>query len=692
LGERQAAALTVGTFHHLCALFLRRDIVHLGRARDFVIYDADDQERLIRQVLKDLNLDEQHNPPRAILSQISSAKNELLTPEAYAQAPERASSYREMLIARCYQRYQQVLGENNALDFDDLLCETLRLFDQHPPVLASYQHRYTHILVDEYQDTNRAQYLLVRQLATLHRNLFVVGDEDQSVYSWRGADVRNILQFEDDYPDAEVILLEQNYRSTRAILDVAQAIIRRGTTRKHLKHLWTQNEAGTVVAMIEGYDQYVEAGYVAEEIARLVGNGSYQPGDCAVMYRTNAQSRVLEEAFVHANLNYQIFGGIRFYERKEMRDILAYLRLILNPADRVSLERIINVPPRKIGKRTVETLQQWAATLHVSPYEALRRLAEGEQTAPFAPGPRKALLRFRETIEEFVAIRDRVDLLTLLDRLLERLTMRGFLLKEYGEEDGSERWSNVQELCQTAAEYQHLPIPDQLPAFLETIALFADLDRPADPTTDGVTCTTLHQAKGLEFPVVFLIGLEEGILPHSRSMERADAVEEERRLLYVGITRARERLYLLRAFRRARYGDVMMNEPSRFLRDIPPDLVEPVVRRERLSGTTFSDSSEAPFAFGPSRRSQGSPAWQGRSREERGGREGGGSITTTLSGSTSVPEIRFGAGQRVRHQNYGEGVVVSSRQVIGDEEVLVNFHDHGQKRMLASFAHLERIE
>ncbi|NJN68628.1 MAG: ATP-binding domain-containing protein [Chloroflexaceae bacterium] len=365
-----------------------------------------------------------------------------------------------------------------------------------------------------------------------------------------------------------------------------------------------------------------------------------------------------------------------------MKDLLAYLRLILNPADRVSFERIVNVPPRKIGKRTVETLQQWAETLQVAPYQALHLLAEGRES-PIAPGPRKALLRFREIIEELTASRDRADLLALFDWLLDRLNMRDFLLKEYGEDDGNERWSNVQELRRTAGEYQHLPGPDQLPAFLESVALFADLDQAGHAaeaaTTDAVICTTLHQAKGLEFPVVFLIGLEEGLLPHTRSLEQPDAVEEERRLLYVGATRARERLYLLRAFRRATYGSFTISEPSRFLADIPPHLVERVVRRERASLVAHPEDP-----FSRSRQGPETPSWWGRGR--------GFSSGAPPSASARVPEARFGPGQRVRHQNYGEGVVVSSKLIPEDEEVVVNFHEHGPKRMLASFGRLEAIE
>lgn len=688
VGPSVAAELTVGTFHSLCARFLRRDIAHLGRERDFAIYDTDDQERLMKQVLRARNLDEKKNPPRSILGRISSAKNELVSPEEFARLLPHKHNYYEKIVSDCYYAYQEMLHKNNALDFDDLLMQTVRLFETHPDVLAWYHRRYTHLLVDEYQDTNHAQYMLVRQLAAKERNLFVVGDEDQSIYAWRGADIRNILQFESDYPEARVILLEQNYRSTRAILATAQALIegsrrsRGSTQRKHHKKLWTENDDGRQVSLIEGFDQNDEARCVAAEIAHLLATGARRPGDCAVMYRTNAQSRALEEAFITHGIAYQIVGGTRFYERKEVKDVLAYLRLALNPFDSVSMERVINVPPRRIGKKTVETLGQWAASMDMSPYRALQELAHEESAtaAPFNSGAHKALLGFLTTVEELIALRQQLDLPFFIEALLERLHFRDALISEYGGDEGEERWGNVQELRNVAGDYLHLPREAQLPTFLEEVALVSDLDT-MDSRADSVTCTTLHQAKGLEFPVVFLLGLEEGILPHARTIAEQDRekIEEERRLLYVGITRAKEQLYLLYAFRRAMQGSYVTSTPSRFLGDIPPDLLARKKSEGRKPSAQTSMFSE--------RSGYGQTSQQGRA--SRSARRQGSAAGANASPGT----LRFGPGQRVRHHNYGEGIVVSSKRVIGgDEEVVVNFGARGQKRMLASFARLERTE
>jgi len=676
VGAGRAAALTIGTFHNVCVRILRRDSVHLGRERDFAIYDADDQQRLMRRVLKDLNLDEKQYPPRAIQGRISSAKNELVSPQEYARY-NRASYYEE-IVFRCYERYQALLREANALDFDDLLMETVRLLDQHPPILEKYQERYVYLMVDEYQDTNRAQYVLVKQLAAKRRNLFVVGDNDQSIYAWRGADIRNILQFEDDYPEAQVILLEQNYRSTQAILDVAQAVIREGAQRKHVKQLWTENGAGVQVAIHEGYDQNDESGWVADEIARLVAGGEYHLGDCAVMYRTNAQSRVLEEALMLRGLRYQIIGGTRFYERKEVKDVLAYLRLVHNPFDSISLGRVLNVPSRGIGVRTEETLNRWATELGVPVYQALRELATEEVQSPFNGRTRNALLAFLQTIDELIAVRRQHNLVALIDTVLERMQFHEALEREHGPEEGAERWDNLMELRNVAADYINLPLETQLSTFLEEVALVADID-VLDAEKDAITCITLHQAKGLEYPVVFLLGLEEGLLPHNRSMDEKDKLEEERRLLYVGATRAKQRLYLLYAFRRTSYGRTNTSTPSRFLAGIPQELIKQPARRQ-----TSADPQSSMFTprsgYGPAASSSRAHGKAARSNSSR---------KRTPDGPT---EVTFFPGQQVRHQLFGEGIVISSKLVEGDEEVTVNFPDKGQKRLLASFARLEPVD
>ncbi len=663
IGPRHAA-LTVGTFHSLCARFLRRDSVHLGRERDFAIYDADDQQRLIRRVLRDLNLDDKKHPPRAILATISSAKNELVDVQEYARFNR---DYYDEIVTRCYERYQALLLESNALDFDDLLFETVRLFEQHPDVLARYHKRYRYLLVDEYQDTNRAQYVLVRQLASGHRNLFVVGDDDQSIYAWRGADIRNILQFEDDYPDAQIFLLEQNYRSTRSILDIAHAVISGSARRKRQKQLWTQNEQGTEVSLIEGYDQEDEAQRVADEIARFLASDTYATSDIAIMYRTNAQSRVIEEALMRRAIAYRVVGGMRFYERKEVKDMLAYLRVIANPADSVSLERIINVPRRGIGSRTVSALSHHATEQGLSLYHALRALAEADDpvASPVSGRAHSALVPFFRLIEKLVRLKAVLNLTDLFDAVLEQISLHEVFVQEYGPEEATRHWENVQELREVADEYTGLERETQLPTFLEEVALVQDVDS-LEQQNQGVTCITLHQAKGLEYAVVFLVGLEEGLLPHNRSLDELDKLDEERRLFYVGATRARERLYLLYAFRRTNRGRASRSTPSRFLKDIPPELLKKPDR-------SLEDQPPAVARFGSPDR----PV----------------SISDLFTTSDQSPtSTSFGAGERVIHETFGQGVVISSRLVEGDEEVTVLFDEKGKKKLLASFARLRHLD
>lgn len=700
IGPELAERVMMGTFHSVCARFLRRDIGHLDRgrqnpdqARNFVVYDSDDQLQLMRQVLKELRLDEKQYPPRQILSRISSAKNELISIAEYSRY---ARTYYEEIISRCYEQYQRKLIANNALDFDDLLVETVRLFDQHPDVLQRYQKRYAHLLIDEYQDTNRAQYTLVKQLASAQRNLFVVGDEAQAIYGWRGADIRNILQFEDDFPDAKVILLEQNYRSTQPILDVAQAIIVASRQLKHSKSIWSERKDGLRVRLIETYDEGEEARFVADEIERLRAVSGASLNDFAVMYRTNAQSRALEEALISRGVPYRLIGGTRFYERKEIKDILAYMRLIHNPYDTVSFERVLNVPNRGIGDKTRDQLIQWAASLQIPPYTALQLLASDQEedqeqrpapSMPFASRQRAALQSFVALLDELIAARDQISLPELLDLTLERVNYHEALVREYGPDEGEERWENVLELRNVSFEYINFPREAQLPTFLEEVALVSDvdsLDQRRERDRDAVTLITLHQAKGLEYAVVFLVGLEEGLLPHSRSASEMDRLEEERRLLYVGVTRAKERLYLLYAFRRAQWGRYEATAPSRFLADIPTMLIErgparPVemVRQTSLF-THRSFGSNQSLAPGGTKR-------RGRSLSTAGQKN-------TKEQPQPTRTARFFAGQKVRHAQFGEGTVVTSRVLDDDEEVTVAFPGKGVKRLLAAFAKLEHIK
>jgi DNA helicase-2/ATP-dependent DNA helicase PcrA len=554
-------ALTLGTFHAICARILRRDGKAVGVESSFVIYDEDDQLRLMKQILEELKLDPKQYVPQALRSAIDAAKSRLTTPEDYGQ---RVSSYFEEIVHRVYQRYQQLLSQGQAVDFDDLLMKTTQLFRDHPKILARYQSRYAHILVDEFQDTNIAQYELMKHLAGKHRNLCVVGDPDQSIYSWRFADLRNILSFEKDYPEAKVVFLEQNYRSTKTILEVASDVISANVLRKP-KRLWTENEDGTPVAVIESYNAEEEAQYVVNEIERLVSQEQIAIKDCAVMYRVNAQSRALEETFLRYGMPYKLVGGTRFYQRQEVKDIIAYLRLIHNPQDNVSLRRIINVPGRGIGQKTVSILQSWAQAHDVSLFQALRQISQsavaGEAKQPLPSRTIQALAGFDALTGGLIAQSHELSLSALVDEILERSGYRAYIQDK---EDGEERWENIMELRNVAAEYNDFDTEEALTAFLEKVSLVSDIDE-LDETADTVTLITLHQAKGLEFPAVFIVGLEEGILPHRKSFDDPEQMEEERRLCYVGITRAKKHLYLLRSYRRSLFGGSTANPPSRFL-------------------------------------------------------------------------------------------------------------------------------
>ena len=643
--------LTLGTFHAICARILRRDGRAIGIDSRFVIYDEEDQVSLLKRSIQEVDLDPKQYAPRAVQSAISAAKSRLLTPQDYIQ---RSHSYFEEIVGRVYERYQQLLTESSALDFDDLLMKAVQLFKMNPEILSRYQSRYLHLLVDEFQDTNLVQYELMKQLAGKYRNICVVGDPDQSIYSWRFADLRNILSFEQDYPEAKLVLLEQNYRSTKMILETASHIISANQQRKP-KELWTNNELGELTTVVETYTEHEEAQFVVSEVERLVGQGKVSRGDCAVMYRTNAQSRALEEAFVRYGVAYKLVAGTRFYERREIKDIIAYLRLIQNPYDSVSLLRIINVPGRGIGQQSLSQLSRWAKALGVPEYKALLLVAEPktEPQPPFSPRITRALASFLSLIEEFIARSRELNLVDLLDLVVERSGYKEYISSQ---PDGEERWENILELRTVAQQYSDLKPPDGLAAFLEGVTLVSDVDG-LDVNIDAVTLITLHQAKGLEFPVVFIVGMEDGILPHFKSFDDPAQMEEERRLCYVGITRAKQRVYLVRAFRRSLMGSSTVNRPSRFLNDIPQHLVS--------SGGW----------------------WQG---EESRIAEAMYSWNKAPAPSAAVPELK--AGDRVRHAQFGDGVVVSCQSVTDDTEVVVAFRGLGIKKLLLSFARLEKVE
>lgn len=882
----------MGTFHSLCARILRRHIHHLGYAPSFLIYDTEDQRRLVKQVISEMNLSDKTYRANAIHGAISRAKNDGLTPKTY-----RAESYWEEVVKRIYEQYQEKLQTNNALDFDDLLLLTARLFQEVPSVLNNYRRLWQFIHVDEFQDTNLVQYELMRQLAEQHRNIFVVGDIDQclppgtrirtpdgerpieqirvgdtilagagqgstveaqvgrvqkrpyrgnlveirlrggrvlratpnhvcfaraanaafnppppalgsprrdrgsrseggtlaradvalaeapprmespfsggaargarwatltrahryvftpaselrphmlvpvwragtiteeeiiavaevkysglvydldiptwhnyvaegmvvhnSIYGWRGADYRNILKFEESFPNQTTIALEQNYRSTQKILDAASALIRRNRNRKD-KGLWSELGEGDAITTFEAYDEAEEAQYIVREIQRLKARERYGNRDFAIMYRTNAQSRALEEAFVRSSLKYVLVGGTRFYERREVKDILAYLRLLHNPYDSVALERVINVPARGIGDATYQQLTEWAARLGRSAFNALALLEQpdmGERLdlpVPFAARARKALLEFHHTLQPIAERLETINLPMVIHEITQATGFREYL--EDGTPEGAERWENVVELQNVAAQYENLTAKQGLVEFLENVSLVSDADTVPEEEFDAVTLMTLHTAKGLEYPVVFIPGMNDNILPHSRAVESPEEMEEERRLAYVGITRAKQRLYLVHTFRRTTFGRPEVLAPSRFLRELPKETIIPSPdRSKRPAGeqrpALSRNNPDAEWAPSPIRRRSDTPApaaaWTTTTRRPDSP-DAKAPARPAKSGGA-----QFKAGDKVRHAKFGEGIVVSSTPTKDDEEVVVAFRSEAApKKLLASFARLEKL-
>ena len=635
--------LTLGTFHAICARILRSEGKNIGVDSRFIIYDEDDQLNVVKQVLEELDLDPKQYSPRALRSAISAAKSHLITPEDYTKL---VNSYFEEIVRRVYLRYRELLNQSQAVDFDDLLMKTVQLFKEHPQVLSRYQSRYVHILVDEFQDTNIAQYMLVKQLAGKYHNVCVVGDPDQSIYSWRFADLRNILSFEKDYSGAKVVFLEQNYRSTKTILEVASAIISANTQRKP-KNLWTENDTGSKVVVMENYSEQEEAQSVVNEIEKVVNQDHFSLKDCAVMYRVNAQSRALEETFVRYGVPYKLVGGTRFYQRQEVKDIVAYLRVIQNQQDNVSLLRIISVPTRGIGLRTLGHLQSRGRAHNISLYEALKETTK-ENAFPLSIV--RALTGFSQLMDDLIDKSRQVNPGELLDEILKCTRYREYILAK---EDGQERWENIMELKSVAREYSQLNPEEALAALLEKVSLVSEIDA-LDEKANTVTLITLHQAKGLEFPVVFIVGIEEGILPHRKSIDDPGELEEERRLLYVGATRAQKRLFLSYSRRRSLFGSSTTNQPSRFLEDIPPDLV--------TVKSHWQESYSLP------------------------------SGVYTQSSPHHSPILTLRVGDHVRHSKFGAGIVMNCLPTRDDQEVTVAFEEAGVKKLLASLANLEKIE
>ncbi|GGP90705.1 DNA helicase PcrA [Streptomyces roseolilacinus] len=677
----RAHAMWVMTFHSACVRILRRESKRLGFTSSFSIYDAADSKRLMALVCRDLDLDPKRYPPKSFSAKVSNLKNELIDEETFA---DQAADGFEKTLAEAYRMYQARLREANALDFDDIIMTTVHLLQAFPDVAEHYRRRFRHVLVDEYQDTNHAQYTLVRELVGPSGDaehppseLCVVGDADQSIYAFRGATIRNILQFEEDYPDATTILLEQNYRSTQTILSAANAVIERNESRRP-KNLWTNAGAGAGITGYVADTEHDEAQFVADEIDRLTDAGEAKAGDVAVFYRTNAQSRVFEEVFIRVGLPYKVVGGVRFYERKEVRDVLAYLRVLANPEDAVPLRRILNVPKRGIGERAEAMIEALALREKTTFPQALKRVDEAYGMAARSTN---AVKRFNTLMEELrTVVESGAGPAVVLEAVLERT---GYLAELQASTDPQDetRIENLQELAAVALEFEQERGEGEgtgtLAEFLEKVALVADSDQIPDGDEDGdgvITLMTLHTAKGLEFPVVFLTGMEDGVFPHMRALGQAKELEEERRLAYVGITRARERLYLTRSSMRSAWGQPSYNPPSRFLEEIPPQHLE-----WKRTGRT----SAAPA--GPSSPASGVAASLSASRS----RSGPSGFATRRT--ADKPVIALTVGDRVTHDQFGLGTVTALAGSGGDAQATIDFGDGKPKRLLLRYAPVEKL-
>lgn len=654
----------ISTFHSMCVRILRKDIDRIGYNRNFTILDTTDQQSVIKGILKDRNIDPKKYDPRAILASISSSKNELVTPEEFAKT---AGDYFSQIVSDVYTEYQRRLRKNQALDFDDLIMQTIHLFQRVPEVLEYYQRKFQYIHVDEYQDTNRSQYMLVKLLASRFRNLCVVGDSDQSIYAWRGADISNILSFEKDYPNAKVVMLEQNYRSTKRILQAANQVIANNSGRKD-KNLWTENEDGNMIYYYRADSEQGEAQFVIGKIQELRRTSSIPLSDIAILYRTNAQSRVMEEMLLKSNIEYSIVGGIKFYDRKEIKDTLAYLRLIANPDDDISFQRVINVPKRGIGSSSVDKIANFAAMHDMSMYQAL----EAVELIGLSPKITKAASEFRDLIQNYTRMQEYLSVTELVEEVIDKSGYVDMLKAEKSIEAQS-RLENIEEFMSVSKNFEEANEDKSLIAFLTDLALVADIDKLDEDgqQTDSVVLMTLHSAKGLEFPVVFLIGLEEGVFPHSRSLMEETEMEEERRLAYVGITRAEKQLYLTNAQMRTLFGRTNMNPPSRFVKEIPEDLLEginPVSNRQSMSPTQ-SGSRSSYSQQQPTRKAVIRPA----------------TIATGGEG------IGWSVGDKAVHGKWGTGTVVSVKGEGDSKELDIAFPSPvGIKRLLAKFAPIQK--
>ncbi|MGG2094024.1 DNA helicase PcrA [Bacillus sp. S13(2024)] len=661
----EAEDIWISTFHSMCVRILRRDIDRIGINRNFTILDASDQLTVVKKIMKERNIDPKKFEPRSVLATISNAKNELLSAEKYAKEISIADPY-EKMTSDVYTEYQKRLLKNNALDFDDLIMTTIQLFERIPEVLEFYQRKFQYIHVDEYQDTNRAQYILVNKLAARFKNLCVVGDSDQSIYRWRGADISNILSFEKDYENAQVILLEQNYRSTQSILNAANAVIENNMNRRP-KKLWTDNQVGSKISYYRAATEKDEAYFVAKKIRDEVQIGNRKYTDFAVLYRTNAQSRMVEEIFLKSNIPYKIVGGIKFYDRKEIKDILAYLRLIANPDDEISFARIINVPKRGVGATSIDKIINYGVQNGLSLTAVLDEIEHVGLSAKIT----KTVAEFAKQLHNWVNMQEYLSVTELVEEVLEKTGYRDALKNERTLESEG-RLENLEEFLSVTQTFESQSEDKSLVAFLTDLALVADIDRVDEDPTAGeeVILMTMHSAKGLEFPVVFILGLEEGIFPHTRSLMEEDEMQEERRLAYVGITRAEEELYVTNAQMRTIFGRTSMNKESRFISEIPEDLIETLheVKPKRESFSTKSKPTTTTTT---------------RSRS---------AFVRPAAKTTGGEQIGWSVGDKASHQKWGIGTVVSVKGEGDAKELDIAFPSPiGIKRLLAKFAPVTKV-
>ncbi|MGL4737357.1 MAG: DNA helicase PcrA [Cellulosilyticaceae bacterium] len=703
VGEQMAKEMWISTFHSMCVRVLRRDSERLGYGRYFTIYDTTDQKSLLKDILKKLDVNEKNFPAGTVLGAISSKKNELVTPE---QALESAGGdYREKVIAQIYVEYQKKLKENDAMDFDDLLLNTCLLFQKAPDVLEYYQNKFRYIMVDEYQDTNGVQYQLVQLLARKYKNLCVVGDDDQSIYGWRGADISNILDFERDFLNAKVIKLEQNYRSTQNILNAANKVVAHNTGRK-VKNLWTENAVGDEITLLELDNEYREADAITQLIIGGIEKGEREFKDFAVLYRTNAQSRTLEEKMVKNSIPYRLLGGTRFYERKEIKDLIAYLRTIANIKDDVSLKRIINAPKRGIGAASVQTIVNYADRQNMDFYEAARLAKE---MGILGNAPATKVISFVQLIDEFRAVAEEKDVTKVLEAVIEKVEYKDYL-RQTESEDAADRIANIEELVSKAATYMKEAEEPSLEGFLEDVALVADVDN-YDQESNSVIMMTLHSAKGLEFPVVFIPGMEEGLFPSYMSMtEGDDKIEEERRLCYVGITRAREKLYLLNTQQRTVYGRTQASLKSRFLRELPLEVTNynqlestsnrrqaipltPIGGAQKMTLQTKNPSnSNSSFTLNTVKNNQNNAFGRTNIGQKNASpMVGKGAGFTKKIENLPKVEQNFAAGDMVKHKLFGEGTITRVDHTDDDVFVTINFNKGVTKKLSVRFAKLQKL-